>query len=72
MGDESCLPLVAVFDADIVVSPTNIEFGEVVSIFQLVHKVGDERKGVGIMSGVFIEISVVLARTKFAIFLFDK
>ena len=37
MGDEGYLPLVAVFDADIVVSPTNIEFSKVVSIFQLVH-----------------------------------
>ena len=28
MGDEGCLPLMAVFDSYIVVSPTNVEFGE--------------------------------------------
>ena len=42
VGDEGSLPLVAVLDSKIVVPPTNIELGEVASIFQLVHKVGDE------------------------------
>ena len=37
MDDESCLPLVTILNADIVVSPINIKLGEVVSIFQLVH-----------------------------------
>ena len=39
VSDKSCLPLVTIFDADVVVSPTNIEFSEVASVFQLVHKV---------------------------------
>ena len=37
VGDEGRLPLVTILDADIVVPPTNIEFSEVASIFQLVH-----------------------------------
>ena len=72
MHDEGCFPLVAIFDMDIVVSSMNIELGEVVSIFQLVHKVRYEGEGVCIAGGVFIEIPVVLAGTKFVIFLFNK
>ena len=72
VGDESHLPLVTIFDADVVVSPTNIELSEVVSVFQLVHEVGDERKEVGIVGGMFVEVMVVLAGAEFAIFLFDK
>ena len=72
VGDEGCLPLVAILDMDIVVSPTNVKLSEVASIFQLVHKVGNERKGVGIAGGVFIEVSVVLAGAEFTILLLDK
>ena len=72
VGDEGCLPLMTIFDVDIVVPPSNIKLSEVVSIFQLVHEVGDEGKGIGILGGVFIEVSVVLTRAEFSIFLFDK
>ena len=72
MHNESHLPLVTILDADIVVSPTNIEFSEVANIFQLVHEVRDEGKGVGVTGGVFVEISVVLAGMEFAVFLLDK
>ena len=37
VGDESRLPLVAILDAYIVVPPSDVEFGEVASVFQLVH-----------------------------------
>ena len=72
MGDEGRLPLVTILDADIVVPPSNVEFREVASVFQLVHKVGDEGKGVGVTGGVFVEVPVILARTKFSILLLDK
>ena len=72
MGDEGRFPLVAILDMDVVISPMNIEFGEVVSVFQLVHEVRDERKGVGVTDGVFIEVSVVLAGVEFSVFLFDE
>ena len=70
--DEGSFPLVAILDVDIIISPTNIKFSEVASVFQLVHEVGDERERVGIMSGMFIEISVILAGVEFAILLFNK
>ena len=72
MSDESHLPLVTVFDTDIIVPPTNVELDEVVSVFQLIYKVRDERERIGIMSGMFIEVLVVLAGMEFSILLFDK
>ena len=41
VGDEHCFPLVAVLDPNIVVSPTNIEFGEDLSIFEFINEVRD-------------------------------
>ena len=72
MCDESRLPLVTIFDADVVVPPMNIELSEVASVFQLVHKVRNEREGVGIAGGMFIEVVVVLTGVEFTVFLFDK
>ena len=72
MSDEGHLPLVTVFDADIVVPPSDVELGEVTSVFQLVNKVRNEGKGVGVVGGVFTEVSIVLAGTEFAILLLDK
>ena len=42
------------------------------SVFQLVHEVGNEREGVGVAGGVFVEVVVVLAGVEFTVFLFDK
>jgi len=41
MGDEGGLPLVSVFDADVVVAPLNIELGEDFGISEFIDKVGD-------------------------------
>ena len=72
MGDEGHLLLVTIFDVDIVIPPTNVELGEVVSVFQLIYEVRDERKEVGVVGGVFVEVSIILARVEFAILPFDK
>ena len=72
MGNKSCLPLVTIFDSHVVVSPVNIEFGENIGVSQFIYKIREERKGVGITDGVFIDIMVVLARTESSVFLFDK
>ena len=72
MGDEGCLPLVAVLDLYIVVSPAYVKLGEDFSVSQFVYEVGDERKGVGVTDGVFVDIAVVLAGAKSIIFLFDE
>ena len=72
VSDEGSFPLVTVFDTNVIVTPSNIELGEMLSVFQLVHKVGDEGERVSITSGVLIEVAVVLARMEFAILLLDK
>ena len=72
MGDEGGLPLMPILDLDVVVPLLNIKLSKISSIFQLVNEVRDERKRVGIMGGVFIEIATVLTRVKFIILLFNK
>ena len=61
MGDEGCLPLVSISDADIVISPLDIEFGEDLGILHLINEILDQREGVGIFDSVGVDISVVLA-----------
>ena len=64
--DESHLPLVAIFNVDVVPS-TDIKLGKVASIFQLLYEVRDEEKRVYIASGMFVEVAVVLTVVKLAI-----
>ena len=72
VGDESCFPLMAIFDTNIVIPLANVKFDEVASIFQLIHKVGDEREGVGVTGGLLVKVPIILARVKLSILLFDK
>ena len=41
MGDDGCLPLVSISDADVIVSLSDIKFGEDLGILYLVDKVLD-------------------------------
>ena len=70
--DKGCLPLVTIFDTNIVVPPMNIKFCEVMGIFQLIDEIRDKREGVYIACGTFIKISVVLAGVEFPILFLDK
>ena len=54
VGSEGSFPLVAIFDADIIIAPTNVKLDEGFGIFELINEVGDERKGVGILDSMFI------------------
>ena len=72
VGDEGCLPLMSILDADIVVPPSDIELGEVFCILELIDRIRDEGEGVGISDGVFIQVVVVLAGMEFPILLLDK
>ena len=72
MGDEGCLPLMAVLDSYIVVSPVNVKLGEDFGISQLIYEVGDEGKGVGIANSVFVDVMIVLARAESSVFLFNE
>jgi hypothetical protein len=72
MDNEGTFPLISFFDVNIVITPSNVEFGEDLSSFEFIDEVRDEEKRIGIAGGMGIEISVVLARTEFAILLFHK
>ena len=71
MYNEGGLLLMTIFDVDVVASPMNVKLSEMSSIFQFVYEIRDQRQRVDVMSGVFVEISIILAETKFFI-LFDE
>ena len=72
VGNEGCLPLVAIFDLYVVVSPANVKLGENFGVLQLVYEVGDEGKGVGVANGVFVNIVVVLAGAESSVLLLNE
>ena len=45
MGDESGLPLMSIFDMNIVIPPADVKFGENLRFLEFVDKIGDEWKG---------------------------
>ena len=61
MGDEGCFPLVSISDADVVVSPLYIKLGEDLGILYLVNEVLDQWERVGVLDGVGVDISIILA-----------
>ena len=72
MGDESGLPLVAFLDTDVVVSPSYIELGKDLGVLEFVDEVRDQREGVCVSDGVFIEVTIVLAGSESAVLFLDK
>ena len=72
VDDESGFPLMSVLDSDIVVSPLDVKFGEDFHSLEFVDEVRNEWKGICITDCVFIDIAVILARTKATIFLFNE
>ena len=72
VGNEGCLPLVAIFDSYIVVSPADVELSENLGVSQLVHEIRDEGKGVGVADGMFVDVMIVLAWAESSDLLFDK
>jgi len=41
VGDKGCFPLVSVFDADVVVAPPDIKFGEDLGVSEFIDEIGD-------------------------------
>ena len=73
VGDKGSLPLVSVLDSNIVVSPSDIKFGEYFGIFELINEVRDQREGISISDSVFIEVSIVLTGAESSIlFLYEE
>ena len=72
MRDEGGLPLVTIFDANIVVPPADVKLSEQFGAFEFVDEVGDEGEWVGITGGVFIKVSIILTGAETAVFLFNE
>jgi len=71
-SSESGLPLVSLLNPNVVISPPDIEFGEIPGVFESVNEVRDTRKRVSILDHMRINVAVVLAGVEHSIFLWDK
>ena len=72
IGDESSLPLMSVFDMDIVIPPSDVKFGENLCSLEFINKIRDEWERVCIVNHVFIDIAIVLTRADTTILLFNE
>ena len=72
MCDEGGLPLVAILDADVVVPPADVKLSKQFGVFEFVDEVRDEGEWIGIVGGMFVQVSVILTGAETAILLFNK
>ena len=70
--DEHSLPFVPFLNLDVIVPPSYIYLGEVLSSFQLVDESQDEGERIGVLNCVLIEVPIVLARVEPSIFCLNK
>ena len=70
--DEGGLPLMAIFDANIVIPPTDVKFGEQFGVFEFVDEIRDEGEWIGVVGGMFVQVSIILTGVEAAVFLLDK
>ena len=68
-GNECGLPLVLLMDLDVVIPPSNIEFGKQSGVFHVIDQLRGEGKWISVVNGVTIQVSIVLAWSKGSIFL---
>ena len=61
MSDECSLPLVSIFDMNIIITPSDIKLCEDFCPLEFVDKIRNEGKRVGVVGGMFIDVSIVLA-----------
>src|SRR5467141_1853892 len=68
------LPLISIFDSHVVVSPSDIQFGEVLCFGSRHHieDVRDQGQGVGVIYGQCIELMVVLDKAEASVLLLNE
>ena len=62
-GDERCFPLIFLSDVDIVITPSNIEFGEQCGVLHVIDQLRDEGKRISVANSMGVEISIILTRS---------
>ena len=72
VGAEGCLPLVSLLYPHVVVTPVDVRIGEDPGPLQLVDELLYQGQGVAILDRAFIQLPVVLDRSKGTILLFDE
>ena len=68
-GDERCFPLIFLPDANVVVTPSNIEFGKQCRVLHVINQLRDEGEGISIANSVGVEISIILTRSQGSVLL---
>ena len=71
-SSESGLSLISLLNPNVVISPPDIEFGEILGVFESVNEVRNMRKRVSILDGMRINVVIILARAERSILLQDK
>jgi hypothetical protein len=69
VGGEGSLPFL---DTDVVVSPTNVELGEVLGALESVDDIRDEGERVPVLDCDLVELPIVLHKAELAVLLLDK
>src|SRR5882672_3289022 len=71
---KGCLPLISILDSCVVVSPSDVQFSEVLHLGSGYHikDVRDQGQGVGILYGQHIELMVVLYEVEVSILFLNE
>ena len=64
---ECGLPFISLFDADIVISPSYIKFGEQMISCEVIDEVIDQWEGIAIWYGPLVQVSIILHWLEFSI-----
>ena len=71
-GDERCLPLILFFDANVVVTPTDIELGEQGRLLHVINQLRSKGKGISVANSVTIEVAVILTGAQHPVLGYEK
>src|ERR1700723_55100 len=71
-ANECCFPLIPLFNLDVIVTPTDVEFCIPVGTLQAIDKGTSQRKRISVFDGDFVKSAIVLNWSKLAIFFIDK
>ncbi len=71
-GLEGSFFLIPCLDPNVVISPSYVKLGEDMCVLYLTDEIGNERQGVSISNGEFVQLSVILYWLEFAVFLLYK
>jgi hypothetical protein len=65
-------PFITFFNVNVVVSPSDIEFGKVTGTLEFINEIGNQGQRCGVFNGNIIEVMIILNRAELAIFLSDE